>query len=197
VSTCQADEVCGQTDSGIRRIEDFFTCTEYFRDCWNSNCYKDLGNRWWITRSQPNPTFKHLRASFKTLPIPLFLENLTGMRISGSAQVLGAVKRSTTGFSTASYSVDRLHTGFIYHCPLVQSTRPEDRMKAQRKVGAKVALAARVDVAGSSPGGMFGEECRKKLVGEMERLARPPPKKVTKALPRPDEKKKNRRGGKR
>ncbi|GAA5952409.1 hypothetical protein JCM3765_001964 [Sporobolomyces pararoseus] len=111
--------------------------------------------------------------------------------------VLGAVKRANTGFSTASYSVDRLHTGFIYHCPLVQQTRPEDRMKAQRKVGAKVALAARVDVAGSSPGGMFGEEQRKKLEKEMERLARPPPKKVTKALPRPDEKKKNRRGGKR
>ncbi|GAA6009005.1 hypothetical protein JCM11491_005709 [Sporobolomyces phaffii] len=111
--------------------------------------------------------------------------------------VLGAVKRANTGFSTASYSVDRLHTGFIYHCPLVQQTRPEDRMKAQRKVGAKVALAARVDVAGSSPGGLFGEEQRKKLEKEMERLARPPPKKVTKALPRPDEKKKNRRGGKR
>ena len=111
--------------------------------------------------------------------------------------MLGAVKRANTGFSTASYSVDRLHTGFIYHCPLVQQTRPEDRMKAQRKVGAKVALAARVDVAGSSPGGMFGEEQRKKLEKEMERLARPPPKKITKALPRPDEKKKNRRGGKR
>ncbi|GAA5901091.1 U4/U6-U5 snRNP complex subunit PRP31 [Sporobolomyces salmoneus] len=111
--------------------------------------------------------------------------------------VLGAVKRANTGFSTASYSVDRLHTGFIYHCPLVQQTRPEDRMKAQRKVGAKVALAARVDVAGSSPGGLFGEEQKKKLEKEMERLARPPPKKVTKALPRPDEKKKNRRGGKR
>ncbi|GAA6064782.1 hypothetical protein JCM10212_004804 [Sporobolomyces blumeae] len=111
--------------------------------------------------------------------------------------VLGAVKRANTGFSTASYSVDRLHTGFIYHCPLVQQTRPEDRMKAQRKVGAKVALAARVDIAGSSPGGMFGMEQKEKLEREMERLARPPPKKVTKALPRPDEKKKNRRGGKR
>lgn len=112
--------------------------------------------------------------------------------------VLGANKRpSSTGFSTASYSVDRLHTGFIYQCPLVQQTRPEDRMKAQRKVGAKVALAARVDFAGSSPRGEFGDLQRDKLEREMERLARPPPKKVTKALPRPDEKKKNRRGGKR
>ncbi|BGP16230.1 U4/U6-U5 snRNP complex subunit prp31 [Rhodosporidiobolus nylandii] len=111
--------------------------------------------------------------------------------------LLGAVKRASTGFSTGSHSQDRLHTGFIYHCPLVAQTRPEDKMKAQRKVGAKVALAARVDVAKSSPTGAFGAECKAKLESEMERLARPPPKKVTKALPRPDEKKKNRRGGKR
>ncbi|GAA5996703.1 U4/U6-U5 snRNP complex subunit PRP31 [Rhodotorula paludigena] len=111
--------------------------------------------------------------------------------------LLGAVKRANTGFSTASHSVDRLHTGFIYQCPLVQQTRAEDRMKAQRKVGAKVALAARVDIAKSSPAGAFGDEMRGKLESEMERLARPPPKKVTKALPIPDEKKKNRRGGKR
>jgi U4/U6 small nuclear ribonucleoprotein PRP31 len=70
-------------------------------------------------------------------------------------------------------------------------------MKAQRKVGAKVALAARVDIAKSSPTGAFGEEMKGKLEAEMERLARPPPKKATKALPRPDEKKKARRGGKR
>lgn len=112
-------------------------------------------------------------------------------------QVLGALKRASTGFSTASHSVDRLHTGFIYHCPLVQQTRPEDRMKAQRKVGAKVALAARVDSAGSHPDGQFGEEMVDKLEREFERLARPAPKKVVKALPRPDEQKKKRRGGKR
>ncbi|ORY81745.1 Nop domain-containing protein [Leucosporidium creatinivorum] len=111
--------------------------------------------------------------------------------------VLGAVKRANTGFSTASHSVDRQHTGFIYQCPLVQRTRQEDRMKAQRKIGAKVALAARVDIAGSSPDGSFGEEMMEKLEREMERLARPAPSKVIKALPRPDEEKKARRGGKR
>ena len=70
-------------------------------------------------------------------------------------------------------------------------------MKAQRKVGAKVALAARIDMAASSPEGKFGEDMLEKLRKEMERLARPNPNKVTKALPRPDEKVKNRRGGKR
>lgn len=70
-------------------------------------------------------------------------------------------------------------------------------MKAQRKVGAKVALAARVDSAGSHPDGQFGEEMVDKLEREFERLARPAPKKVVKALPRPDEQKKKRRGGKR
>lgn len=70
-------------------------------------------------------------------------------------------------------------------------------MKAQRKVGAKVALAARVDMAASSPNGQFGLDMLDKLEREMERLARPPPSKVTKALPRPDAQKKNKRGGQR
>lgn len=70
-------------------------------------------------------------------------------------------------------------------------------MKAQRKVGAKVALAVRVDIAGSSPNGAFGEEMVVKLEKEMDRLARAAPIKVVKALPRPDEVKKARRGGKR
>lgn len=70
-------------------------------------------------------------------------------------------------------------------------------MKAQRKIGAKVALAARVDSAGSSPDGSFGLEMVDKLERELERLAKPSLKKVVKALPRPDEKKKARRGGKR
>lgn len=70
-------------------------------------------------------------------------------------------------------------------------------MKAQRKIGAKVALAVRVDLAGSSPDGKFGEEMMDKLEKEMERLSRPAPKKVIKALPRPDQEKKSKRGGKR
>lgn len=80
---------------------------------------------------------------------------------------------------------------------MVQNTRAEDRMKAQRKVGAKVALAARIDIAGTHPDGSFGEEMVGKLQREMDRLSRPPPSKVVKALPRPDEQVKNRRGGKR
>lgn len=111
--------------------------------------------------------------------------------------LLGASKEAGTGFSTASHSVDRRHTGFIYQSPIAQSARPEHRMKAQRKVGAKVALATRVDVAGGSPDGSFGRQMLDKLESELERLAAPPPKKVTKALPRPDEAKKKRRGGKR
>ncbi|KAK4054595.1 U4/U6-U5 snRNP complex subunit prp31 [Microbotryomycetes sp. JL201] len=132
----------------------------------------------------------------KVLGIAGGLQGLTRIP-HANVYLLGASKRASTGFSTASHSVDRLHTGFIYHCPLVQSTRKEDRMKAQRKVGAKVALAARVDAAGSCSDGSFGEEMVEKLEREFERLARPAPKKVTKALPRPDEKKKAHRGGKR
>ncbi|KAM0745807.1 Nop domain-containing protein [Meredithblackwellia eburnea MCA 4105] len=112
--------------------------------------------------------------------------------------LLGATKKANTGFSTASHSVDRQHTGFIYHSPIVQSVRQVDRMKAQRKVGAKVALASRVDSGSSRPDGGFGEEMVDKLHREFDRLAKPPPRKVVKALPKPEEGgKKNRRGGRR
>lgn len=68
-------------------------------------------------------------------------------------------------------------------------------MKAQRKVGAKVALAARVDMSGSRSDGSYGEELVEQLEREFERLARPAPSKVTKALPRPEKKKTTRRAG--
>lgn len=70
-------------------------------------------------------------------------------------------------------------------------------MKAQRKIGAKVALAVRVDIAGTRPDGSFGDEMVGKLRRELDRLSEPAPSKLTKALPRPDEQKRAKRGGKR
>lgn len=45
--------------------------------------------------------------------------------------------------------------------------------------------------------GSYGMQLRKKIDDHLRRLAEPAPMKVTKALPRPDEQKKKRRGGKR
>lgn len=58
-------------------------------------------------------------------------------------QLLGAQKKIAAGFSSAT---QRRHTGFVFQSELVQTTPPEYRMKVQRTVGAKCALASRMDL---------------------------------------------------
>jgi U4/U6 small nuclear ribonucleoprotein PRP31 len=86
-------------------------------------------------------------------------------------------------------------------------------MKIQRTVGAKAVLAARMDlersrVNGRWPvgeardctdfvAGSYGDELREKIDKQIDRLAAPPPSKVTKALPIPNDGPKKRRGGRR
>ena len=58
-------------------------------------------------------------------------------------------------------------------------------------------LAARMDLERSHRDGQYGEELREKIEKHIDRLAAPPPSKVTKALPIPNDGPKKRRGGKR
>jgi U4/U6 small nuclear ribonucleoprotein PRP31 len=62
---------------------------------------------------------------------------------ASNVQLLGAQKKIAAGFSTATRE---RHTGFIYQSAVVQSASEEYRRKAQRTVGAKVVLAARMDL---------------------------------------------------
>lgn len=62
---------------------------------------------------------------------------------AGNVHLLGAQKKITAGFSTATRE---RHTGFIYQSVVCQTAPPEYRRKAQRTVGAKVCLAARMDL---------------------------------------------------
>jgi hypothetical protein len=80
---------------------------------------------------------------------------------------------------------------------LIQQTPPDYRLKVQRTVGAKAVLAARMDLERSRRDGQYGEELREKIEKHIDRLAAPPPSKVTKALPIPNDGPKKRRGGKR
>lgn len=113
---------------------------------------------------------------------------------SCNVHLLGAQKKITAGFSTATQN---RHTGFIFQSELVQQTPSEYRMKAQRTVGAKCVLAARMDMERTRRDGSYGEQLREKVEKHLERLAEPPPSKVVKALPIPDDGPKKRRGGKR
>ena len=58
-------------------------------------------------------------------------------------QLLGAQRKIAAGFSSVS---QKRHTGFVFQSELVQQTPPEYQLKVQRTVGAKCALAARMDL---------------------------------------------------
>ncbi|KAG9002829.1 U4/U6-U5 snRNP complex subunit prp31 [Tulasnella sp. JGI-2019a] len=109
-----------------------------------------------------------------------------------NVQHLGKQQRIMNGFSTATQA---RHSGFIYYSDLIQSSPIDTREKAQRTVAAKVVLTARMDL---QPGGNgnFGRAMRAKVLKHIEQLAEPPPAKVVKALPVPDDGPKKRRGGK-
>jgi U4/U6 small nuclear ribonucleoprotein PRP31 len=116
------------------------------------------------------------------------------------------------GFSTATQN---RHTGFIFQSEVVQGMQSEYRLKAQRTVGAKCVLAARMDLHPGSDGklttcvfmssllkyilfiGSYGRKLREQIDKHLEKLAEPPPAKVVKALPVPNDGPKKRRGGKR
>ena len=67
----------------------------------------------------------------------------------------------------------------------------------QRTVGAKCVLAARMDLERTRKDGSFGADLREKIEKHIDKLAAPPPAKIIKALPVPNDGPKKRRGGKR
>ena len=87
--------------------------------------------------------------------------------------------------------------GFLYHCDLVQGLPPDIQRKAMRLVSAKVVLAARVDLAKSSPDGAVGAAFRREVAHKLEQLLAPPPQQVDKALPVPVDHKLKKRAGRR
>ncbi|KAI0080687.1 Nop domain-containing protein [Panus rudis PR-1116 ss-1] len=111
-----------------------------------------------------------------------------------NVHLLGAQKKIAAGFSAATA---KRHTGFIYQSEIVQQTPPEYQLKIQRTVGAKCSLAARMDLERKRRDGSYGEELREKIEKHVDRLAAPPPSKIVKALPIPNDGPKKRRGGKR
>ncbi|KAI0356525.1 Nop domain-containing protein [Trametes cingulata] len=108
--------------------------------------------------------------------------------------LLGAQRKIAAGFSSI---MQRRHTGFVFQSELVQQTPPEYRMKVQRTVGAKCALAARMDLERQRRDGSYGQQLREKIEKHIDRLAAPPPTKIVKPLPIPNDGPKKRRGGKR
>lgn len=115
---------------------------------------------------------------------------------SCNVMLFGAMKK-TLATSHLSAASQQRHTGFIFQSPIVQSAQPEDRRRAQRAVSAKCALAARIDAGKGSRDGSYGRKCLADLQKRIEKMAEPPPNKMIKALPIPQETNRKKRGGKR
>jgi U4/U6 small nuclear ribonucleoprotein PRP31 len=108
--------------------------------------------------------------------------------------VLGAQRKVLAGFSTASVLP---HTGFVYYCELVQSTPEDIRKKASRLVSCKCTLAARVDSFHESPDGAIGRNLREEIEKKLDKWQEPPPVKMAKPLPKPEDAPRKKRGGRR
>ncbi|KAK8869526.1 hypothetical protein IAR55_000092 [Kwoniella newhampshirensis] len=115
---------------------------------------------------------------------------------SCNVMLFGAMKKTLANSHLSAASQQR-HTGFVFQSPLVQSAQPEDRRRAQRAVSAKCTLAARIDAGKGSRDGSYGRKCLAELQKRIEKMAEPPPNKMVKALPIPQETNRKKRGGKR
>lgn len=88
-------------------------------------------------------------------------------------------------------------TGYLYHSELIRNL-PRDVVKqALRIVSGKIVLAARVDLAKSSPTGDLGRKYRQEIENKIDKLLTPPERQDDKALPAPIDQKSKKRGGRR
>ncbi|KAK3551493.1 hypothetical protein QTP70_017382 [Hemibagrus guttatus] len=121
------------------------------------------------------------------------LTNLSKMPAC-NLMLLGAQKRTLSGFSSTSLLP---HTGYIYHCDVVQSLPPDLRRKAARQVAAKCTLAARVDSFHESADGKVGYDLKEEIERKFDKWQEPPPVKQVKPLPAPLDAARTKRGGRR
>ncbi|KAK9239471.1 hypothetical protein V1525DRAFT_448905 [Lipomyces kononenkoae] len=107
---------------------------------------------------------------------------------------LGA-KRNQTNIGLGNTGIRQ--QGFLYFCPIIQSTPIDLRRQALRILSGKVALSTRVDLAHTALDGSQGFKMKQEVEDKLEKLGIPPSNKGPKALPAPDDKPSKKRGGKR
>ena len=150
----------------------------------------------WVSNIEISPCFQKRWLLLSLPPLIGIAGGLTALSKmpACNVQLLGNQKRVLSGFSQTS---TQPHTGFVFHCPIVENTPPDLRRKAARLVSAKCALAARVDACHASSDGSTGRSLREDIERKMDRLQEPPPVKAVKPLAPPVEPLRKKRGGKR
>eukprot|EP00923_Selenidium_pygospionis_P033870 GHVN01059310.1.p1 GENE.GHVN01059310.1~~GHVN01059310.1.p1 ORF type:complete len:476 (-),score=64.84 GHVN01059310.1:181-1608(-) len=121
------------------------------------------------------------------------LQNVARMPAQ-NIMMIGASKKSSMAMSTVGAGVSQ---GVICGSDIVVATPANYRHRALKLVAGKCGLAARVDAFRQSVGGEVGRAFKEQIVNSLTKIQEPPPAPQKKSLPVPDEKGRNRRGGKR
>lgn len=108
--------------------------------------------------------------------------------------VLGQTKKALSGFSSTQIQP---HTGILYYSEMVQGIGKEYRRKAAKLLASKCTLAARVDACHQATDGHVGQQFYDDIMSKIDRLQEAPPATRGKALPRPDDEPRKKRGGRR
>lgn len=107
---------------------------------------------------------------------------------------LGVNEMATT---TKSRSNNVRATGYLYHCELIRFLPVEVMKSVMRIISGKIILAARIDLAKTSPSGQLGQKYLEDIHVKIDKLLTPPESQSVKALPVPVEQKSKKRGGRR
>ena len=94
--------------------------------------------------------------------------------------------------STASA---QLHRGHLQEVDLALGAPPKFGMQIIRMLATKTALAARIDACGTCADGREGRKLREGILQRFDKIIAPQQPKLRKALPKPDEKIRKKRGG--
>ena len=113
---------------------------------------------------------------------------------SCNVQVLGQTKKTLSGFSSSQAMP---HTGILFYSDLVQALPKEYRRKAAKLLAAKCTLAARVDASHQATDGSVGQQFLDDINQKIEKMQEAPPLIRNRALPRPDDEPRKKRGGRR
>lgn len=113
---------------------------------------------------------------------------------AGNIFTLGSQRKALHGLSSARAG---LHHGFIAEADLVKIAPEALQTNMLRMLSTKTALAARADMCGTAIKGEIGKDLRAQIIERFKKLQDPKVSNVKRPLPKPEEKPKKHRAGKR
>lgn len=121
---------------------------------------------------------------------------ISGLAKTPSCNISSLGVNRASGLGLAS-NIGVRHQGFLYHSPLLQTIREDQKKQAMRILSGKVVLAARVDLTHTSVTGETGMQLKEECERRLDKLTEPPKNNGVRALPAPDDKPARKRGGRR